>query len=231
MNDLTTTGMILSVMPIGEYDRRVEILSAELGRISAFARGARKPGSPLVSATRVFAFGEFTLYQGKNSYTVHSAKIRNYFDSLTADMDHMYYGFYFLELAQYFSRENLEAGDMLKLLYCALKALGHPSFNDLLVKRIVELKMLEINGLCPSMDRLLAGEGSFSFARDLSGACVKALQRVIGMPPQKVFSFALSEEVLQEFSCVVKELMRISVDREFKSEKLLDTMSDLTYNT
>ena len=223
MSDITTTGMILSVMPVGEYDRRVELLSSTLGRISAFARGARNPGSSLVSATRVFAFGEFRLYQGRNSYTIHSAGIREYFDDLTKNVEHMYQGFYYLELARYFSRENLEARDMLTLLYYGLKALESPFLTGSLVRSIVELKMLEINGLCPPAERMTE--------TNLSGGCIKALNRVISMPPERVFSFTLTEEVRREFSGVVTGLLRRNVDRQFQSEKLLEAMKDLTYNT
>ena len=223
MNEITTTGMVLSVMPMGEYDRRIELLSADLGRISAFARGARKPGSSLVSVTRAFAFGEFSLYQGKSSYTVRSARIRNYFEELAQDTDSVFYGFYFLELARYFSRENLEAGDMLKLLYYGLRALSGSVLEKRLVKTIVDLKMLVINGLCPAPDKLTAPTGVYAFASDMSGGAMKAFQRVWEMPPEKMFTFTLSETVLDEFSYVVKRLMQMNVDREFQSEKLLDT--------
>ena len=222
MNEITTTAMVLSVMPIGEYDRRVELLSSDLGRISAFARGARRPGSSLISATRVFAFGTFTLFQGKDSYSLHSAHISRYFDELAASMDHIYFGFYFLEVAQYFTRENLRAQEELKLLYYSLRALDKEALDDRLVKSIYELKMLVLEGLCPPLDRLAAMPGKYSNPDTISPGCLRALDHVIRMPVENLYRFILTPEAEDEFSGIVKSLLRACTDREFKSEKMLE---------
>ena len=72
---VSVTGFILSSMPVGDYDRRVVILSRELGKIAAFAKGARRPNSHLIGVTRPFIFGTFEVYRGRDSYTIQKANV------------------------------------------------------------------------------------------------------------------------------------------------------------
>ena len=115
-------GIVLKAEPIGEYDRRVVILTREKGKISAFARGARKPTSAFLAPTSPFTFGTFELYAGRNSYSVCDISADCYFEELRQDFEGAYYGMYFLELADYCTRENNDEREVLKLLYQSLRA-------------------------------------------------------------------------------------------------------------
>ena len=124
---VTLTGMVLLSAPSGDFDRRLVLLTRERGKITAFSHGARKPGNPLMAASRPFCFGNFNLYEGRNAYNLQSAQITNYFDGLSTDMEAACYGSYFLETAAYFAQENLDGTELLKLLYQSLRALLRPA--------------------------------------------------------------------------------------------------------
>lgn len=212
----TVTGMVLSAAPVGDYDKLVVLLTRERGKIRAFARGARRPGSALMAAANAFAFGKFQIYEGRTSYTMSQASIQNYFGELMTDFEGACYGQYFLEFADYYTRENADGSDFLKLAYQSLRALLVPSLPRKLVRYIYELKAMTYSGECPQ---------TFEQFSDwnLNPSTEYALQYVVAASVEKLYTFLLTEEVFAEFARVVTWLRKHYVEHRFKSLEILET--------
>ncbi len=211
---ISVTGMVLKQTPIGEYDRRICLLTRERGKISAFAKGSRKPGNRLAASTNPFSFGTFKLYIGKNSYTIQEADVKNYFEELRTDYVGAYYGMYFVEVMDYFTRENNDERDMLKLLYQSMRALCAPALPNPLVKCIFELKAIVVNGEFPGIPQ----------DRVLEESTIYALHYIAESSIEKLYTFNVTDRVLGELQEIAQEYMSRFTDREFKSLEILKTL-------
>ena len=243
---ITVTGMILQTSPLKEYDRRVEILTKELGRISAFAQGARRPNSALSACTILFTFGTFTLYPGRDSYRLQSGSIQTQFGELAQDYDALCYCSYFGEMARYFTREGVEASRELMLLYVTLRAVMHGKMTLPLVRVIYELRLMLIEGemvelfqclhcgtkevntvylqagglLCPACaakDKTTKD----AYPLQLSSDALYTLQYILTSEWGKLYAFGVSEEVLRELTHFMKRYLGRYLPHQFKSEAFL----------
>jgi DNA repair protein RecO (recombination protein O) len=236
------TGMVLTAMPIGEYDKRITILTKERGKITAFARGARRPQSQFLAATNPFSFGEFELFEGKSAYNLSKVNIQNYFRELTLDVGATYLGFYFLEFAEYYCQENNDEKEMLKLVYQSLRALNSPAYEKRLVRAVFELKALTINGEGPNVFSCMhcrKQEHLIWFSIPRGGifcekcACLVpgksildstryALQYIVSTTVEKLYSFAVSDEVLEELCMISSDYIRQYVHHDFKALEIIE---------
>ncbi len=266
----TVTGMVLSAMPVGDYDKRLVILTKEIGKITAFAKGARRPNSALLACSQPFAFGSFSLYAGRNSYNIMSCEISNYFPELREDIDSVYYGLYFCEFADYITKENNDEKDILKLLYQTLRAVAKRTIRLRLVRSIFELKIMVLSGEAPQVFQCVKcgrdpsppehreeGENirlpedeagshapftKYCFSAECGGilcevcrlhdrdasristSTLYAMQYIVSSTIEKLYTFTVSDEVLEELiHCTGKHLEHY-MDHEFKSLELIRTL-------
>lgn len=245
---IIVTGMVLSAMPVGDYDKRLVILTKETGKITAFAKGARRPNSALLACSQPFSFGEFTLYSGRSSYTIISSEISNYFSELRDDIDSVYYGLYFCEFADYITKENNEEKEILKLLYQTLRAVVMKKLELSLIRTIFELKIISLNGEAPQVFQCVkCGKDSkeYFFSAEsggvlceqcqyvdrssvkLSTSTLYALQYIVSREVEKLFSFTVKEDILRELKLCVSNYLGRYIDHKFKSLELIETLAKI----
>ena len=172
---------------------------------------------------------------------------------LAAMQPGIYYGYYFLELADYFGREGTDEKNMMNLLYLTVKALLNPEIDDRLVRCIFELRTMTEQGLMPELFRCVncgeeiagkenlflsqeahgildgdylkkASPGEARTARRISPAALYTMQYIVSSPMTKLYSFTVTEEVLWELERHIQPYVAGNTDKKFKSLQILEVM-------
>ena len=199
----------------------------------------------MAGAVNPFSFGEFTLYAGRTSYTIQSASVTNYFAELREDIVGAYYGFYFLEFAGFYTKEANDEREMLKLLYQTMKALVNERIPNRLIRYIFELRALCINGEGPQVFQCIScGDKErpalFSVKKGglvcsecmqdtadgmkLDPSTLYTLQYIESSRIEKLYTFIVSEKVLDELGHVMERYLDVYVEKKFKSLEILETL-------
>ncbi len=216
MNDnlLSLTALVLGSTPVGEYDRRVVLLTRERGKISCFARGARRPGSPVMAASMPFCFGTYQLREGRNSNVLVEAKLHTFFEKLREDMEATLYASYFTEVLRYITRENNDEAALLLLAYQSFKALESNRIPRRLVRAVFEIRTLVIEGeFLPPQE-----------ADGFSASTMQAVSHIMRSPLKSLYTFAVNDSVLLELEHIAEVSMKRSLNYKFESLDILKVL-------
>lgn len=210
---MKVTGMVIGAFPCNEFDKRLTLLTREAGKITVFVKGAKRPNSRF-AAIDLFVFGTFDLYVGRTSYNLENAEVLNYFEFLRTDITAAYYGMYFAELADYYTRENNDEALVLLLLYRALQGLKSDKLQNPFVRAVYELKLFVIEG------ELVPPEEFKIFNPDI----LTAVDYITNSSIEKLFSFSLKGDGIRELIDLANRERSKLVDRPMKSLEILEVM-------
>ena len=216
MNDDLTglTALVLASTPVGEYDRRVVLLTRERGKIACFARGARRPGSPLMAASLPFCFGTYRIREGRNSNVLVEAKLQTFFENLRNDMEATCFASYFAEVLQYITRENNDESALLLLAYQSLRALESDRIPRRLVRAVFEIRTTVIEGeFLPPLQ-----------ADGFSAPALQAVDHIVSSPIRTLYTFAVNDSVLLELEHIAQVSMKRSLNHDFESLEILKVL-------
>ncbi len=150
MPDFNIEAIVLRRMQFAETDNILTLYSRERGRISAIAKGARKPVSRLSGPSEVLTHSKFLLASGKTLQVVRQAEVVSSFSSLREDLKRLANGLYMADLLNVFIVDDDPNPELFDLLESSLHLLSLAN-SPTLVSRWFELRLLNIIGYAPAL--------------------------------------------------------------------------------
>lgn len=225
-------GIILSSHIQNEYDLRVVVLTENHGKVSTFIKNARKVKNEFKGKAVPLVFGEFDIYYGTSSNKINSIRVIETFDFFHTNLDEAIYAYYFLEFVNYYSRENNDEIELLKLIYISLKEIIKGEKPLDLIKAIFEYKYLVISGVYPSIEikdsnseifldienkKIISAESSNYATAKISKAVLMTFEYLSTCDTKKTYNFTLSKDAVDEIIEVVKKYYEYNLPHKFNS--------------
>ena len=236
---LTIQAIVLRVTDYNDRDALLTVLSRNHGKLTLKARGLRRKNSPLIAPCQLLAYGEFTLFEYKNQYTINEAHSIELFQSLRRDLTKLSLGTYFAQVAEVISQEDLPNPELLALTLNCLYALAKLDIPEELVKAAFELRVACIAGYtpdlfgchacgCPNPDRfdLSAGRLECVTCRNADSdgirmpvlpGTIAAMQYIVSCDTKRLFSFQIGEESARQLYQLAESYLTIQLERGFST--------------
>ena len=236
---LTTRGLVLRVADYNDRDALLTLLTPEHGRITVKARGLRRKNSPLTAPCQLLSFGEFTLFEYRDSYTINEAHSIELFQGLRKDIAKLSLGTYFAQVAELLSMEDTPNPELLSLTLNCLFALSGLSARENQVKAVFELRCACISGYTPDLfachvcgnqnpDRFDVSNGMLSCAgckqqphsgirMPLTPTVLDAMRYIVSCEPKRLLSFDVSDESLKQLSHITELYLTTQLERGFST--------------
>jgi DNA repair protein RecO (recombination protein O) len=243
------SGIVVHRVNLSESDKILTIYSREHGKLSAVAKGARRPGSRLSGATELFVSARFLLATGKSLDVISQCEVTDVFPDLRGDLGKLARATYMCELLDRLTLEHdaTSAADLFDLTLSALRLLQQAHEYPDAIVHAYELNLVAIQGYAPVLDRCVrCGEplprGPIGFSPSLGGSVCNADRRFADdtmiLSPEAVAmlrTFAEGETLALLSLCpapgtageaarALRWHLRYRVEREIKSAEFLDQL-------
>ena len=248
---IVTKGLVLRATETKEADYILTVLTAEYGKLSVIARGARRKTSKITAASQLLAFSELVLYEQRGWLMLSEASTVALFDGVRQDVEKLSLAAYFAEMTELLTAENVPSGEVLSLLLNALYALDTLDKPQELVKAAFELKLLCLSGYEPLLSECAvcgaqeiaeplfdAMEGVVlcrSCAGHAGGArlcpgSLAAMRHIAAAPAKRMLAFSLSPDALARLGAVCEVFTEAQLEHRFRTLDFYKSLKSTTYS-
>ncbi len=243
-----TEAIVIRRSDFGEADRMLTLYSKEFGKISAIAKGARKPQSRKTGHVELFMRSKFFVAKGRNLDIVTQAEMIDSYAGIRADLMRVSYASYAVELLDRFTVEEDRHTGIYDLLANTLSRLA--ALDNLgLTTRYFELHLLSLVGFrpqlyqCVSCTEAIVEEDQY-FSPDMGGflcpncrdvdrravpvsaSAVKVLRYLQTRKWDTVKHLHLRAERQRELERIMRKYILHTLERELKSVDFLHQLEN-----
>lgn len=239
MPPVNVQAIVLRRRPLGEADKVLTLFTREMGKLSAIARGARKPTSKLAGSTETCVQARFHLAPGRTFWIVTQASVERARARLHRLLMNAATAIYACELVDRLLEENVPDEDLFDLLAGTLDELEtteHPTWT---LCRFENMLMTQ-QGYSPELETCTRcgkpiEEQTIAFLPQMGGtlcqSCARMVPGTVRLSRTAWLVWRLlnagaqtdfpGEEVSKELEQAVHLHLRYHLDREMKSTQVL----------
>ena len=238
---MEVNGIIIKAVELSTGKRLLQVLTDDLGIITAIAGRGNLGKTNKFSVLHVLMYCRFVLFKNKEYYNVDEFDILNIFWGIKDDLKSLAICQYFCELCVNLRPESTVSKDFLKLFLNSVFYISKNIKNLKLIKIIFEMKALSLCGYMPNLiycckcGKYDANSMAFSidsgkiicddcfsvesgmYAVHITRGVLYALRHIIYSPLEKIFSFELSDNALKILSNLSEKYAKYHLDTNFKS--------------
>lgn len=149
---IKVTGIVMRYANYKDYDRIITLFTLQHGKITALARGARRPKSTLLNASEQFCMAEYVLIQRKDRYIITSSTILDSFYDIRSDIDSYYAASYFSAVCQAIIQEEQPEEELYSIFAKLLAYLSHSDTNKFVNLIIALCILIDTTGFRPEIN-------------------------------------------------------------------------------
>ena len=150
MNQLITTGIILTRTDFGEADRILTILTPEYGKLRLIAKGVRRVKSKLAGGIELFSISDLTFIRGRGEVgTLVSARLKRHYAHIVEDLPRAMVGYDLIKQLHKTTEDEPEM-EYFALLQSAFEALDNHNISCDLIRIWFISQLLKLAGHTPN---------------------------------------------------------------------------------
>jgi len=247
------SALVLRQRELAEADRILLLLTSERGKLSALAKGVKKPRSKLAGGLQLFSHVRLLLAVGRNLDPITQCQPLESFLPLRQDLHRFALASHLAELADCFTEQGARLSGLYDLLLNSLRALA-VSPEPELIGRGFELKLMNLLGYAPELsvcvscgrekseEKPSGAQPSIAFSvalgglvcsrcrRGMSGlvslspASLEAMWRLLRVSPQETSSVSPPAKIRGELEGTLRAYLEFRLEKGLKSAVVLQAL-------